>query len=31
MSNIISLFVGAIMGFMAAAILASGDDDDLCN
>ena len=28
MSNVVSLMIGAIVGFMAAAILASGDDDE---
>lgn len=28
MSNVVSLMVGAIVGFVAAAILASGDDDE---
>lgn len=28
MSNVVSLMVGAIVGFVAAAILAGGDDDE---
>lgn len=28
MSNVVSLMVGAIVGFVAAAILVSGDDDE---
>lgn len=28
MSNVVSLIVGAIVGFLAAAILAGGDDDE---
>lgn len=28
MSNVVSLMVGAIVGFLAAAILACGDDDE---
>ena len=28
MSNVVSLMVGAIVGFVAAAVLASGDDDE---
>lgn len=31
MSNVVSLMIGAVVGFIAAAILASGDDDDTCN
>lgn len=27
-SNVVSLMVGAIVGFLAAAILAGGDDDE---
>lgn len=28
MSNVVSLMVGAIVGFVAAAIFAGGDDDE---
>lgn len=28
MSNVVSLMIGAVFWFVAAAILASGDDDE---
>ena len=28
MSNVVSLMIGAVVGFVYAAILASGDDDE---
>lgn len=28
MSNVVRLMIGAVVGFVAAAILASGDDDE---
>lgn len=28
MSNVVSLMIGAVVGFIAAAVLSSGDDDE---
>lgn len=28
MSNVVSLMIGAVVGFIVAAVLVSGDDDE---